>query len=282
MHFLLLIFADDTLIAVSADNIEEAVNKINYDLELISDWLKANKLKLNVNKTKSMIITLKKNIKINEYPVKIDNEVIEYVPEIKYLGVIIDNKLKFDLNMEYITKKVSKKYGMMCRLSKKLTTQCKITLYKSLVSPHIDYCSSILFSASDDQINELQKQQNKIMRLILKCNRYTRIKDMLEKLEWMSVKQRINYNTLTMIYKIENNLLPEYLSCKLVKNSSIHNYNTRTANKFRLPSFTKKVAQNTIFYNGLRLYNNMETNIKSAPNLKEFKKLCEEYVKRNF
>jgi hypothetical protein len=60
-HSEINLFADDTLIAVAADSLEEAVTKINEDLAIVSKWLKANKLKLNVNKTKSMVITLKKH-----------------------------------------------------------------------------------------------------------------------------------------------------------------------------------------------------------------------------
>jgi hypothetical protein len=278
-HSEINLFADDTLIAVAANSVEEAVTKINEDLKLVSEWLKANKLKLNIKKTKSMIVTLKKKININEIKIKIDDKEIEIVSEMKYLGVFIDNKLNFNKNVDYISKKIARKYGLLCRLNKKLTPACKITLYKSLISPHIDYCSSILFSATNEQFGKLQKLQNKIMRLIIGCNRYTRINDMLSTLGWLNVKQRVYFNTLVLIFKMKNHMLPNYLSEKLSYVRDMHDHNTRTRNNFVLPNYTKAVSQNSVFYKGIRLFNQMSDEMKNARTVKEFKRHCTRFVK---
>ena len=45
--------------------------------------------------------------------VKIDNEELECVSQIKYLGVMIDNKLKFNSNVDYIVKKVARKISFL-------------------------------------------------------------------------------------------------------------------------------------------------------------------------
>jgi hypothetical protein len=59
----------------------------------------------------------------------------------------------------------------MCRANGKLTAECKILLFKSIVSPHVDYCSSLLYLITDEQMKRLQKIQNEIMRLIFQCNK---------------------------------------------------------------------------------------------------------------
>jgi hypothetical protein len=59
------LFADDTLLYIAAENLEEAVNKMNADLLSLSSWLNLNKLKLNIENTKYMIIKFKKNINAN-------------------------------------------------------------------------------------------------------------------------------------------------------------------------------------------------------------------------
>lgn len=66
-----------------------------------------NKLKLNIDKTKYMIITTRK-IEIN-CEIKIGSELIEKVNVMKYLGIQIDSKLNFKDNTDFIIKKVSKK-----------------------------------------------------------------------------------------------------------------------------------------------------------------------------
>lgn len=276
------LFADDTLIHIAVTNLEEGVRNLNCDLNSVSKWLKTNKLKLNVNKTKSMVITHKKNIDTINQQITIDNETVESVCEIKYLGVLIDNKLNFNNNVNYICKKMSKKYGLLCRISKYLNINSKITIYKSIISPHIDYCSSLLFLSNETQLKRLQKIQNKIMRVVIGCSRYTSIASMLETLQWLSVKQRIYYNTMIFIYKIYYGLLPQYLSCHLSIISDHHNFNTRNKSNFTVPFYTKKFSQNSLFYKGVQLYNNLPTTVKTSRSLPIFKRECVQYIKQTF
>jgi hypothetical protein len=106
----------------------------------------------------------------------------------KYLGMMLDDALKLDDHVDYICKKMGRKYGFMCRANGKLTTESKILLFKSIVSPHVDYCSSLLYLITDEQMKRLQKIQNEIMRLILHCNKRTHISWMLDTLKWQSIK----------------------------------------------------------------------------------------------
>ena len=63
----LILFADDTLVYYSGSDIKEIEKKVNEDLERLSKWLNVNKLKLNVKKTKYMVISKseKDEMKIN-------------------------------------------------------------------------------------------------------------------------------------------------------------------------------------------------------------------------
>jgi hypothetical protein len=69
------IFADDTFLYIAADTFNEAVNRMMNDLVSLFQWLTLNKLKLNVQKTKYMVITLKRNVSLDLFKVKIgDND----------------------------------------------------------------------------------------------------------------------------------------------------------------------------------------------------------------
>jgi hypothetical protein len=114
----------------------------------------------------------------------------------KYLGVVIDDKLKFNKNMEMQQKKISKKINFIRRLTSKLS---RITLYKAIILPHLDYCSPILFLANNSELSYLQKLQNRMMRTILRSRLDTPIRNMLETLNFLSdVRQRVTYNTLVL------------------------------------------------------------------------------------
>jgi hypothetical protein len=172
---------------------------MNYDLVSLFQWLAWNKLKLNMQKTKYMVITFKKNVPVNLFKVKIGDTDLECVKHMNYLGVVIDDNLKFNKNMEML-----QKINFIRRLSSKLSKYSKITLYKAIISPHLDYCSSILFLANNSELSYLQKLQNRMMRTILRSRLDTPIRNMLETLNFLSVRQRVTYNTM-VLYKMEKN-----------------------------------------------------------------------------
>jgi hypothetical protein len=87
--------------------------------------------------------------------------------------MMLDDALKLDDHVDFICKKMGRKYGFICRGNGKLTTESKILLFKSIVSTHVDYCTFLLYLITNEQMKRLQKIQNKIMRLILHCNKRT-------------------------------------------------------------------------------------------------------------
>jgi hypothetical protein len=83
------------------------------------------------------------------------------------LGVQIDNKLNFKEHLAMIVKKIAKKIGFLGRISRKLTTRKKIMIYKSIIQPHIDYCSSVIFMAHEGEIRSLKRQEETQFRWML-------------------------------------------------------------------------------------------------------------------
>jgi hypothetical protein len=76
-HSQVTLFADDTPLSVSASTVAECIEKMHEDLDALSDWLKFNKLKLNVSTTKFMIITGKRSSATERALLNIDGEHIE-------------------------------------------------------------------------------------------------------------------------------------------------------------------------------------------------------------
>ena len=74
--------------------------EINEELIHISLWLKINRWSLNVKKTHYMVLT--KSRIPHDLNIKIDNESIDEIEKIDFLGVIIDNKLNWKKHIAYI------------------------------------------------------------------------------------------------------------------------------------------------------------------------------------
>lgn len=90
------LFADDTLIFLTCQDLDDGIRKINEDLAIVEKWLCINKLCVNKKKSKWMLISYAQN---NSGQVKLGDDVLDEVHEIKYLGIIIDSRLNF--NLEY-------------------------------------------------------------------------------------------------------------------------------------------------------------------------------------
>lgn len=122
--------------------------------------------------------------------------------------------------------------------------------------------------------------QNKAMRVILQCNRYTPINNMLQTLNFMTVKQRVLLKTLQFIYKIKNGMLPTYLYDKITYVRDIHTYNTRRTNDLHVERHHSLLASKSLFCKGFKEYNNLPHEIKNFNGpLKHFTNLCSKYVK---
>ena len=80
-------YADDTTLTTSAEDPNVLEHKMNYDMNLIQSWLSANKLTLNVKKTKYMLIGSQfKLSRINsDFTVKVNNIPLERVIKNKFL-----------------------------------------------------------------------------------------------------------------------------------------------------------------------------------------------------
>lgn len=78
-------FADDTLLYTSGKSSQECIARLNYNLKVVFNYVNMNKLKLNVKKTKAIVINGE-----SEDNIIVNDEIIDKVDEIKYLGIVID------------------------------------------------------------------------------------------------------------------------------------------------------------------------------------------------
>ncbi|XP_075155481.1 uncharacterized protein LOC142228843 [Haematobia irritans] len=96
------IYADDVQLSFSSPicNLNSCVEDINRNLKLISNWAKANGLKLNPKKTKCIAISRRGIDLENITPIRVDDENVEYVTHSRNLGVIFDNRLSWNRHID--------------------------------------------------------------------------------------------------------------------------------------------------------------------------------------
>jgi len=151
-------------------------------------------------------------------------------------------------------------------------------VYKSIIALHFEYCSTLVISMGETQLCALQRAQNRAMRVILHCDRYTKIEDMLRALRFMSIRQRLHYACCIFVYKILHSMSPVSLRNKIEIVGSSSQRCTRQAGKIALKLRKTKSAQKSVFYEGFKLYNALSSRIRDYDKLNVFKRELKEYV----
>ena len=106
-----ILFADDAVFYITDSSFQSCIYKLNQLINQLSEWLLNNKLIANVSKTKLMVFTPKH---IKDLPdIYFNNEILEWVTNIKYLGMIIDNDLSFISHSRQVFRKLSKLHGII-------------------------------------------------------------------------------------------------------------------------------------------------------------------------
>ena len=82
-----------------------------------------------------------------------NNIKIEYVSSTRFLGVIMDDKLRFNLHINEISKKISKNIGVLFKLRQYVPNNTLLSVYRSIIEYYINYCNLIFGNTCSTHIS---------------------------------------------------------------------------------------------------------------------------------
>ena len=268
-----IIYADDTSLFLSGDNIENLCNALNTELKKVSGWFASNKLKINLAKTSCMLFQPKnKNINIADINIFIDNVHIPLVHSTHFLGVVLDDKLSWKDHINEIACKVSKVIGAINRLKKVLPYTILVNIYQSMIMPYLSYCNIVWGSCASTHLNRILLLQKRAMRIITGSAPLSHTDPLFQKVNQLKVQDINNLQTVNFMFSYLHNLLPMFLGDCFRENCSFVPYSTRQSNHIQIPKFKYEFSRTTIRYSGPKLWNSLESEIKNCPSLSSFKR----------
>ena len=213
-------YADDVQVYISfrEDKTNEAENKLVDCLKDIKNWMSANFLKLNTDKTQIKIFQHKTSI-----PPMLDQLGECCSKSVKLLGVNFDQSLKFN---DFITTKIRKcnfQLRNLYNIRNSLNTSTRIMLVTTLILSTIDYCNILLLGATNKELRPLQLIINKSLRFIYDVKRRHHITPFYKKSHILPIKYRIKFKACLTAFNIFNNLAPNYLTDDFEKFSPTSN-----------------------------------------------------------
>ena len=205
-----ILFADDTNLFVNGKNKTDVINKINRILDRLKLYLEANFLHINVNKSKFMQFkTPRQTTDHSTGPsIRFGNTPLEEVERIKFLGVIIDNKLNWNTHIKQVKNKVRSSIASLYRMSKVIPKKLKTSVYNAVINAQLSYGISVWGANNDtnrlEHLFSLQKMALRILFGIKKVSKYVKghTKETFEKHSILTVYNLYNYMTILNMAKL--------------------------------------------------------------------------------
>ena len=270
-----IFFADDSNLFKNGKDITKLEEELNEILSNISEWLKVNKLSLNVKKTHYMIFSKKKikpGVPKPSVNLSIDGQPLSEVEKTKFLGVIIDNTLTWEHHIKYISGKIARGIGILIKAKDILNKDTLVTLYYSFVYPYYVYCNHIWGSSCSKHLRRLFVLQKKAIRIICK-SRPTKAEPkchtepLFKELKLLDVWQINQFMLSQFMYKCYHEKLPSLFDSYFIRTRDLHSLNTRQAPcYYELPKVRTEYRKMSIRFRGPSVWNTIIEN-KVSPDI---------------
>ena len=226
---------------------------------------------MNQGKSVYIIIGSRKNIaKLDEGnlpPIKMNNEIIKRETTVKNLGVLFDQFMSWDSEINKCISNGYLKLRQAYRFSKFLSKKSKTIIVQSYILSQFNYSSIILQNLTKTQMDKLQKFQNTCVRFILNLRKFDHISEGFTVLIFLKMHQMRDIQALTLMHKIKGNLAPHYLTSRLVSQGSHHGHRTRIANNIFISHFKTNYGRDRFFCRIAKKYNELSTLLLITPSL---------------
>lgn len=222
-----LMFADDIKIFKVVGSRREE-QELQNDLNTLSLWCRNNKMVLNVEKCHFMEFSNRIRQNTSRYYIN-DTELVK-VEQIRDLGVVFDNKLKFDSHIDGIINKTYKMLGFISRLTKDFKkSDCLQMLYNTLVRSNLEYCTTVWSPNHELHILKLERIQKSYTRLLFfRLSKPNQTYDVrLKHLKMLSLGWRRLCFDMDLIHEVYHNVessLYEQLSYRNPQHFHRHNH----------------------------------------------------------
>jgi hypothetical protein len=222
-------FADDTACADSDADLDSLFTRANSELKKIARWFRANKMAVNIGKTKYIVFHNKgKRIDMNNRQLLYDdNEPLAVDPLLvvpleryhkdhplpdcrayKLLGIYLDENLNFNYHTTFLCNKLSRSLFCMRRAKNFLTPAALKTLYFAFIQSHLSYCPIVLSGISQHNFSQIKLIQKKAIRIITNSNYTAHTAPLFAQLQILPYELMVKQAKLLFMHSIEYDYAP--------------------------------------------------------------------------
>lgn len=254
-------FADDTNLLCSEKNPDILKKKMNEDLRLIFQWLCANRLSLNVSKTEFIVFKPPRKQLQKRFTLKMNGTMLFESNKIKYLGIIMDDKLTWKHHLYELRKKINRAVGIIYKMKNLCPPRVLLSLYYALIHSHLNYGICVWGNADSHEINKVFLAQKKAVRILSNADYLAPTDPLFSNLGLLKIEDIFKNQIASLMWDHDKGNLPNCFESYFTKVRKIHKYETRMAcsNKLSVDMAinTSTHGQTMFKYYGPRIFNEM-------------------------
>ena len=262
---------------MQGNNLDTLTKQLTKELENVSDYFKANQLKLNAKKTK-MVIFRKKSLPPNhtEMNVYLDGVKLCQDDHAEFLGTTIDCTLSWDKHCTNVANKLSRNNGVLNRVKKQLPASSLKLLYYTLLQPHIQYTLPVWGGCKSSNTKRIINIQKRAIRIITKSYHTAHTEPRMKKLGLLSFDDLYTLQNSMLIHDCFYGHAPLHINnCIQIKPSSDHFLRNQTDNPFELkiPNTNSRAGNQSFSTKGPSQWNDIPKEIRAIKEKGRFKKI---------
>ena len=257
--------------------------KLEQRLNQVSNWMTANRLKLNGDKTEFIPFGTKAQLlKVAFNEITIGNDTIKASDCVRDLGVMLDSHLKMDIQVKNILKKCYINLRRIKSIRPYLTLKATKALVQALVMSHLDYCNSLLIGISSEHLMKLQAVQNAAARIVYRLKKYDHVSHVRKKLHWLPIRERINYKIAVITFNVLFGNGPLYLKQLLNPLKSGRSLRSANQNLLDIAKTKLKTAGDRAFSAiAPKIWNELPFKLRNSKNIATFKRDLKTHLFKN-
>ncbi len=266
-------YADDTALYFSSESKDDLIRGVNADLAKLLQNLNNLSLKVNINKTKLLLLS---NCNTNNFRnVKIGSKTLESVSETDYLGVTIDNKLSFKNQVHKVISKIALANSSISHISKLVNKSTRKLLCDTLVNSQL-YCSTVWQYCTDRTVFEkFLRQQNRSLRIIENRHITQGVQDLKNSGEYVPFEVLMAVNSVKFLHK-------------LVRHDKFQSYHLQLAPRHRnsfgiqVQNCRLNIFRSSLQHKGAKIWNSLDPPIRKIKSPRIFKIKAREFLLQQY
>ena len=261
------LFADDSTLHCSGKKLSHVQNSLQHSLHDVANWCSLNEMVIHPGKTKCMAIAARQKHQTEPLTLSLvlDNNPLEQIRSHKVLGVFIDDKLRWENHINFLSKKLARSVFLLNRLTPYLDSNARKMFFHAHCLSHINYSSIVWGGAAQHHLAKLNSVYKRAVKIILP-NPLLSTKEKQKVLDILPLNKQLKFNKLISVFKTRIDLAPDYVT-NLPTKSNLSN-----SNDYLLPTTRINLFKTSFAFSGAHVWNSLPLSLKLCTSLSTFKK----------